>query len=157
MTVWHFKDINRRLQKSKARPCTSRGTKVTSCQIFKFLLQTLTSFNFDAAWGTRLSFTVLETSNQYLKKARLSWVLQCSKRLKNCISVSRLMHRAVFPGKGVAINDCDDKKLELFESPPSGVWTLKGSYPMVSIFCELFETKSKFLKILDLLSKTSNY
>ena len=50
-------------QKGKTQSCTSRGTKVTGCQIFKFLLQTLTSCNFDAAWGTRLCFTLLETSN----------------------------------------------------------------------------------------------
>ena len=53
-------------QKGKTRPCTSRGTKVTRCQIFKFLLQTLTFCNFNAAWGTRSCFIFFETSNQYL-------------------------------------------------------------------------------------------
>ena len=45
-------------------------------------------------------------------------------------------------GNGVALNDCDDNKLALFESPPSGVWTLKGSYPMVSFW------PLKYLKLL---------
>ena len=53
-------------QKGKTRPCISRGTKVTRCQILKFFLPNLTSCNFYVPWGTRLCFTFLETSNQYL-------------------------------------------------------------------------------------------
>ena len=68
-------------QKAKAQPCTSRGTKVIRCQIFKLLLQTLKSCNFGVALGTKSCFTFFATSSQYLLGARLSWVLQCSKRL----------------------------------------------------------------------------
>ena len=81
---WQYgssKILIRGFQKGKTRPCTSRGTKVTGCQIFMVLVETWTSCNFDAPWGTRPCFTFLETSNQYLKGARLSWVLQRSKRL----------------------------------------------------------------------------
>ena len=105
-----FEILIRGFQKDKTQPCISRGAKVTSCQILKFLLQTWTSFNFDASWGTRSCFTFLETSNQYLNGTRLSWVLQCSKRLpghaekfytrlkinaQNCSSTKDVFHYGV--------------------------------------------------------------
>ena len=61
-----LKILIRGFQKGKTRPCTSRYIKVTRCQIWKKKLQNLTSCNFGAPWGTRLCFTFLETSNQYL-------------------------------------------------------------------------------------------
>ena len=36
-----------------------------------------------------------------------------------------------YQGNGVAINDCESESLKMFKEPPPGVWTLKGSYPMV--------------------------
>ena len=44
------------------------------------ILQIFRDYNSDALLGTRSYFTFLETSNQYLSEARLSWVFQRSKR-----------------------------------------------------------------------------
>ena len=68
-------------QKGKTQPCTSKYIKVTRYQTWKKKLQSLTSCNFDASWGTSPCLPFLETSNQYLKGDRLSWVLQSIEHL----------------------------------------------------------------------------
>ena len=71
----------------------------------------MTSCNSDAPWGTRLCFTFLETSNQYLLGPRLSWVLQ---HLKGLLGLAK---KSCFTSKLLNAFDLNWTKLYFHKCP----------------------------------------